>query len=207
MSRKINVGLRRLTVRRGGKTRGFRSVAAVALVLLTLLPIAVVSGALATPPSEVTATLLGKARFDEIDAKTKTRIDANTCQVGFDQRPQRQLDACRGRFWRARINTNGSSDVEVLEVKIAPGGTFGWHSHPGPSLVIVKSGTATFYMADDPSCTPHVVPTGSGFVDNGGDVHTVRNEGSVELVNIVSSLIPAGATRRIDEPSPGNCPF
>jgi quercetin dioxygenase-like cupin family protein len=177
-----------------------------------LLPIAFVSGALATPPSLVTATLLGKARFDEIDAKTKTRIDSNTgtdafCQAGFDLASQRQLDACRGRFWQARINTNGSSDVEVLEVKIAPGGTFGWHSHPGPSLVIVKSGTATFYMADDPSCTPHVVPAGSGFVDNGGDVHTVRNEGSVELVNIVSSLIPAGATRRIDEPSPGNCPF
>jgi quercetin dioxygenase-like cupin family protein len=204
--------MRRLTVRRGGKRRGFRSVAAVGLALLTLLPIAFVSGALATPPSGVTATLLGKARFDEIDAKTKTRIDSTAtddavCRLGVDQVPQLQLNACRGRFWQARINTNGSSDVEVLEVKIAPGGTFGWHSHPGPSLVIVKSGTATFYLADDPSCTPHVVPAGSGFVDNGGDVHTVRNEGSVELVNIVTSLIPPGATRRIDEPNPGNCPF
>jgi quercetin dioxygenase-like cupin family protein len=199
--------MRRLTVRRGGKRRGFRSVAAVGLVLLTLLPIAFVSGALATPPSGVTATLLGKARFDEIDVKTKTPIEDAACHVGVDQAPQQQLNACRGKFWQARINTKGSSDLEVLEVKIAPGGTFGWHSHPGPSLVIVKSGTATFYLADDPSCTPHVVPAGSGFVDTGGDVHTVRNEGSVELVNIVSSLIPAGATRRIDEPSPGNCPF
>ena len=87
-----------------------------------------------------------------------------------------------------------------------PGGTFGWHSHPGPSLVIVKSGTATFYMADDPTCSPHVVQAGSGFVDNGHDTHVVRNEGSVDLVTVVVSLVPAGFTRRINEPAPANCP-
>jgi len=81
----------------------------------------------------------------------------------------------------------------IIENTIAPGGTFGWHSHPGPSLVIVKSGTAAFYMADDPSCTPRVVPAGSGFVDSGADVHVVRNEGTVDLVTVVASLIPAGA--------------
>ena len=30
---------------------------------------------------------------------------------------------------------------------------------------------------NDPTCTPDVVPTRSGFVDSGGDVHVVRNEG------------------------------
>jgi quercetin dioxygenase-like cupin family protein len=138
---------------------------------------------LATPPSGVTPTLLAKGSFEEFDAKVKTGN------------------------WKSRLKTKGSSDLEVLEVRIAPGGTFGWHSHPGPSMVIVKSGTATFYLGDDPTCTPQVVRAGEGFVDHGGDVHLVRNEGSVELVNIVTSLIPAGANRRIDEPSPGNCPF
>jgi hypothetical protein len=71
--------------------------------------------------------------------------------------------------------------------------------------VIVKSGTATFYLAADPTCTPHVVPAGSGFVDQGHDVHVVRNEGRVDLVTVVVSLVPAGFARRIDEPSPGNC--
>jgi hypothetical protein len=50
-----------------------------------------------------------------------------------------------------------------------------------------------------------VVPAGSGFVDQGHDVHVVRNEGSVDLVTVVVSLVPAGFERRIDEPSPGNC--
>jgi hypothetical protein len=50
-----------------------------------------------------------------------------------------------------------------------------------------------------------VVPAGSGFVDQGHDVHVVRNEGSVDLVTVVVSLVPTGFARRIDEPSPGNC--
>jgi hypothetical protein len=38
-------------------------------------------------------------------------------------------------------------------------------------------------------------------------VHTVRNEGSVPLVNVVVQLIPTGAPRLISEPDPGNCSF
>jgi quercetin dioxygenase-like cupin family protein len=165
--------------------------AAVLLVMVAGLSVLYVSGALATTPVGVTTTILGVARFDNIDATTKTDIDPGA----------------EHHFWRGRINTKGPSDLYVLQNTITPGGTFGWHSHPGPSLVTVKSGTATFYMSDDPTCSPHVVQAGSGFVDNGHDVHLVRNEGSVDLVTVVVSLVPAGFTRRIDEPSPGNCPF
>jgi quercetin dioxygenase-like cupin family protein len=149
-----------------------------------------VSGALATNPRGVTTVALGVARFDDIDAATRTDVN-----------PGRRRDV-----WKARIKTKGASDVHMLQNTIAPGGTFGWHSHPGPSLVIVKSGTATFYESDDPACAPHVVPAGSGFVDDGHDVHVVRNEGSVDLVTVVVSLVPAGFSRRIDEAAPANCP-
>ncbi len=138
---------------------------------------------LATPVSGVTSTLFAVGHFEEIDAKTLSSS------------------------WQARIRTKGESDLHVLENRITPGGTFGWHSHPGPSLVTVKSGALTLYRGDDPDCTPQVVEAGSGFVDQGGDVHLVRNEGSVETVVYVTSLVPRGAARRIDEPRPGNCPF
>jgi len=151
----------------------------------------VVMPALATPAAGVTTQIFGVGRFTDIDAKTKTDVNpGNPIQN-----------------WTGLIRTKGASDVYVLQNTIAPGGTFGWHSHPGPSLVIVKSGTATFYKGDDPSCSPTVVQAGTGFVDNGGDLHVVRNEGSVDLFTVVVSLIPAGFARRIDEPSPGNCPF
>ena len=183
--------MRKLTITRRISRRGSRSLWVVALVVLAGLIIANTSVALATPPSGVKSVSLAKGRFGDIYVKAKTDIDPRT----------------RTDFWQAVINTKGSSDLEILQNTIAPGGTFGWHSHPGPSLVIVKSGTATFYPASDPTCTPHVVMAGSGFVDSGGDVHVVRNEGSVDLVTVVASLIPAGETRRIDEPNPGNCPF
>jgi quercetin dioxygenase-like cupin family protein len=139
--------------------------------------------AVATPASGVTSTLFAVGQFDEIDTKAKTGD------------------------WESEIETKGLSDLHVLENRIAPGGTFGWHSHPGPSFVIVKTGALTLYRGDDPDCTPQVFAAGSGFVDEGGDVHLVRNEGSIETVVYVTSLVPSGAPRRIDEPSPGNCPF
>ena len=147
---------------------------------------------LATPPVGVTSVTLGVARFDApIDATGKTDIDPGPLV----------------HYWKGAFHTRLASDMYVVQNTFVPGGTFGWHSHPGPTLVIVKSGTATFYMGDDPSCTPHVVQAGHGFIDQGNDVHTVRNEGSVDLVTIVVSLVPAGFARRIDQPDPGNCNF
>jgi quercetin dioxygenase-like cupin family protein len=168
-----------------------RNTIIVALFLASVSTVYFVATALATPAKGVVTIPYGVGHFADIDSTTKTDTD-----------PGAATD-----FWQARINTKGASDLYVLQNTIAPGGDFGWHSHPGPSLVIVKSGTATFYLASDPTCTAHVVPTGSGFVDNGNDTHIVRNEGTVDLVTVVVSLVPSGFNRRIDQPKPGNCPF
>ena len=148
-----------------------------------LAVLAIVATALATPITGVQGTNLGVAAFESLEAKTLTPTVAG---------PHRH----EGRHGRLR---GGEQD--------RPGGTFGWHSHPGPSIVVIKTGELTLYHGDDPSCTPTRVPAGKGFVDDGGDVHLVRNEGTVETVVYVTSLVPQGAARRIDEPSPGNCDF
>ena len=91
-----------------------------------------------------------------------------------------------------------------------PGGTFGWHSHPGPSLVVVKAGTVSVYPA--PGCRPQdfgpASALGSTFIDEGHDLHLVRNNGTVDAYVYVVSFVPAGFERRIDEPdpSPSTCP-
>ena len=109
--------------------------------------------------------------------------------------------------WKLDLRTKGDSDVLVTESVLTPGGSFGWHSHPGPSLVVVKSGTLSFYRGDDPTCTAQVYVAGDVFIDPGNVVHIGRNEGSVALDIITTRLIPDGATARIDQPAPGNCPF
>jgi len=109
--------------------------------------------------------------------------------------------------WGAKLRTQGQTTVAVVENRVAPGGTFGWHSHPGPSLIVVKSGTITFYHADDPTCTPDVRHAGDAIVDDGTDVHVGRNEGTEDVVVIVTRLIPVGAPPRIDEPASGFCGF
>jgi len=150
--------------------------------IVVLLAIAGAGVVQATAPSGVASTNLGIATFGEIDAKTLTSD------------------------WQARIDTKGASDLYMIQNVFAPGASFGWHSHPGPSLVIVKTGALTLYRGDDPTCTPEVVTAGHGFVDNGHDTHLVRNELSTETVVYVVSLVPQGAARRIDEPAPASCP-
>jgi quercetin dioxygenase-like cupin family protein len=137
----------------------------------------------ATPPTGVQPTIFGIGTFGSI--ATKGKLGA----------------------WSASMNTSGATDIHVLQNRIAPGGSFGWHSHPGPSFVIVRSGTATVYFGADLTCTPHRYGPGTGFVDKGFDVHLVRNEGKVDLVTVVVSFVPKGADRRIDAPNPGHCAF
>src|SRR2546425_11307500 len=79
----------------------------------------------------------------------------------------------------AELKSHDNTDIVVVSVDVAPGGHSGWHFHPGPVLVIVKTGTITFYMGDDPSCSAHVHPAGTTFFENGGMVGMARNEGTV----------------------------
>ena len=152
-------------------------------VLIAAAMAGIASIALATPASQVTSTSVALGKLQPIDIKVKTGA------------------------WKLRMKTKGDSDLSVTENRVAPGGHFGWHSHPGPSLVIVKSGTSTFYRGDDPDCTPEVHPAGTAYVDPGGVTHIARNEGTEELVLIVTRLAPSGVAPRIDQLNPGNCSF
>ena len=110
--------------------------------------------------------------------------------------------------WRAHLHTHGLSDFYVIDNKFTPGGTTGWHSHPGPSLIFVVAGQITNYLGNDPSCTPHVYSAGQSFTDEGGaDVHMLRNNGTVDAETIAVQFLPKDAVRRIDEPDPLNCHF
>jgi quercetin dioxygenase-like cupin family protein len=104
--------------------------------------------------------------------------------------------------WEAEIRVNGRSDVYMTHFKLAPGAHGGWHSHPGPSFIAVKSGTATVYDDCVDPTIPWDYPAGSGFVEDAYCVHIVVNEGDTDLEFVVLQIVPRGAPRRIDEPDP-----
>jgi quercetin dioxygenase-like cupin family protein len=154
---------------------------------------AYVGKVMATPASGFTGTTIAVGRFGEIEvANQMVRMLA-------DGPP-------RGDLWLSLQRTKGSSDLHVQNNVWVPGGSTGWHTHPGHSLIIVTAGTVTAYEGDDPSCTPKTYTAGMGFVDAGGDhVHLLRNEDTVDARTVAVQLIPAGAARRIDTASPTAC--
>jgi hypothetical protein len=169
------------------RTRILTAIAAAA-ALATLAGAAVISTpARATPPSpEVTTTILAKSAFARIHLK------------GHADTPD---------HWRALLTTHGHSDVYVVDNKLPPGTTTGWHSHPGPSLILVVAGSVTNDPAGDPSCRPQLSAAGAGFIDpGGGDVHRLRNQTNAPAETIAVQLLPKDAVRRIDAPTPSNCP-
>jgi hypothetical protein len=165
--------------------------------VLALIGVAVyASNVLATQSQGFGGATLAKATYGELFSHVQT------------QSPQ---------FWNELIKTEGPSDLYVQQNTWDPaacGGCIpstGWHTHPGPSLVIVTQGTITEYDGDDPSCTAHVYTANTpnnAFVDPGdGHIHIVRDESGAIARTVAVQFVPQGAARRQDVANPGNCPF
>jgi quercetin dioxygenase-like cupin family protein len=102
-----------------------------------------------------------------------------------------------------RMRSDGPADFVVEHLIFAPHATTGWHVHPGPVLVIVKSGTLTKYSAD---CTVNRYSAGQAFVEQGPtDVNMVRNETDAQAETVVTFITPVGAALRDDVPAPPDC--
>jgi quercetin dioxygenase-like cupin family protein len=102
-----------------------------------------------------------------------------------------------------RVSSKGPVDFVAAHLTFAPGGTTGWHVHPGPVLVIVKSGTLTKYSAD---CTVTRYTTGQAFVERGPtDVNMVRNQTTTTAETLVTFIIPVGAAPIHSVPAPPDC--
>ncbi len=100
------------------------------------------------------------------------------------------------------IDAQGDNDVIILTATIEPGGTTGWHSHPGVEIAVVKAGTLTVY---DGRCTPRTVTPGHGRVQHANTVHMGRNEGSVPVELYATFVVPHGSPVRVDENPPEGC--
>ena len=150
---------------------------------------------LLTPGSGVTSAVVARASFvDSTDIKFKVKDGSEEVIHVSDA----QQTVVQQITIKSAVNNGG-----VV-------GTTGWHSHPGPVVVLITAGEMSFYDGDDPTCTVRTYTAGQAFVDSGqGHVHIARNEGSVnlELWATYFDVPPGGAFRNDVTPAPGNCGF
>jgi quercetin dioxygenase-like cupin family protein len=99
------------------------------------------------------------------------------------------------------------TDVVMAEITVEPGGSSGWHSHPGGAIIVVKQGTPTLYRAIGSQCQSATYGPGDAFIERPGEVDDVLNAGPAQYVLYVTfPRVPPGGSARIDEPDPGTCP-
>jgi quercetin dioxygenase-like cupin family protein len=157
--------------------RPLRFAAAVAILALALVAALVMlprDRATATPPSGVAAQLLARG--------TVAR-------------------ASHVRVAGIKLATRGPIDVATVHVTFQPGGSTGWHVHPGPALVTVKTGQLTLHRAK--GCRSRTFGAGQTFLEYGPkDVNLTRNETAAVTETVVTFLLPVGARSRWMRPPP-----
>ena len=99
------------------------------------------------------------------------------------------------------------TDVAMAQITVVPGGSSGWHSHPGGAIIIVKEGALTVYSPVGHKCRTTTYSAGQAFIERPGEVDQVVNTGSVPYTLYVTFPgVPPGGSPRTDEPNPGTCP-
>ena len=152
------------------------------LALLAAAAFAAVT--MASPPTGVTPTVLARGTYDAFKVKSDRHGPIN-----FKAKSKSPIDlVVRKHDYLAHSST-------------------GWHGHPGPVFITVTQGQLTFYESDDPTCTPHVVTAGHGYVDSGHG-HIGRNETDQPAQDISVITAPVGGVFRSELPAPNpNCGF
>jgi quercetin dioxygenase-like cupin family protein len=118
-----------------------------------------------------------------------------------------QVPLARGtNVYNGTIPLQHGTDVAMAQITVVPGGSSGWHSHPGGAIIVVKQGTLTVYRSLGSQCQISTYSAGQAFIERPGEVDQVVNTGTIPYVLLVTfPRVPQGESARIDEPDPGTC--
>jgi hypothetical protein len=107
----------------------------------------------------------------------------------------------------ARAVRRHEADVFVQHVRVDAGGALAWHTHPGPALVTVVSGSLGYQRAHHRRCVTTWYPAGTGFMDPGfGHVHRAIAGADAGFDAYVTFVTPTGTPNQtIPRPPPAAC--
>ena len=104
------------------------------------------------------------------------------------------------------IPLQAGTDVVVAQITVLPGGSSGWHSHPGGAIVVIQQGALTVHRSVGSQCVSTSYTAGQAFIERPGEVDQVVNTGTIPYVLFVTfPRVPQGGPTRIDQPNPGTC--
>ena len=109
------------------------------------------------------------------------------------------------KFGMVPVGMLHSPEVVTQQATFAPGGSSGWHLHPGYLTGTVVSGQVVRYGTD---CSSHTFNAGDTFYETSAQPFTVKNTGSVNAVVLVTFVVPGGTPKtglRIEANQPPNC--
>ena len=139
-----------------------------------------------------------------IDVKRKVRIKTKS---GFVTRTVKiKVDSILSAITCSLTNP---CDTAFQTATIQPGGSTGWHTHPGATFVAVAQGEGTIYRVVGSDCPSAKIGVGTGFAQMPTERHVVHNEGSVPFVVYTLYVLPPGTPNagiRVDQPQPTECP-
>ena len=99
------------------------------------------------------------------------------------------------------------TDVAMAQITVNPGGSSGWHSHPGGAIVVVKQGSLAVHQSIGSQCQITTYSAGQAFIERPGEVDDVTNTGTIPYILFVTfPRVPQGDSTRTDQPDPGTCP-
>ncbi len=92
-----------------------------------------------------------------------------------------------------KVQSKGPVEIVVADVSFPALASAGWHSHPGPVFVVVKTGTLSVW---DTSCAKHTYGPGSSFFEPGPESSLlVKNESATVAVTVSATfIVPPGTT-------------
>ena len=100
----------------------------------------------------------------------------------------------------ADVDTEGSSNVIEQEIKFLPGGTTGWHRHPGIVVLTLAadSGSIDWY---DSKCGKTTYNAGDSWTE-GTKLHDLVNRSAIDAHFLVTYIVAKDVPQRTDEPAP-----
>jgi hypothetical protein len=133
-----------------------------------------------------------------------TELDPATVPTGFFVAHNNVADIPLDRLARA-VKPDGA-EVYVQHLSLAPNQVSAWHTHPGPVIVTIRSGSLTYQDAAGNACRERPYAAGQGFVDPGfGNVHRVV-AGAFGAEIYSTFLLPPGSENHlIVAPAPEEC--